>query len=469
MQSSIIDFSLSTPIKSTRQSSPSSTSPVVSTPDRVNPPIQSQTRTSTQVKSHRRKVQPFDQSQLTQKYEKLCELFNALVSSIRFLQLRRVPTSLTNLSRSIESLTERRFTSDHLAQLKHIIPETIVVEKVRIQDKETRCMKEDLLISLEINNQAKGNAGYSHLRTIFRTRITNYSTIHPEGNDVPKSELPKLFYKLPNEIEPRTDHISELLPNTLTDPSFKRHFSHGAITKSLISRPLVSKISSKTPVKDANSTQDNDTYLRSETYINATPVKCISTPTKFAPTPPTFSSTPARLMTATPELNMRKRSLISDDNASDDLPKKSLKRRALKFDKLDVQVDKDLQDVLPANLLHSLIIKERRLLEEQDPVVSQARRRQVLIFGVPKLLCMIQLLFQSVGRSVMTKEELVQKLIVGNLDIVDKSEIEEQLKLLQELAPEFITEQSCFGGDTLLRVNKFSCVDSIRSKILEAR
>jgi len=103
--------------------------------------------------------------------------------------------------------------------------------------------------------------------------------------------------------------------------------------------------------------------------------------------------------------------------------------------------------------------------------------------GVPKLFDMMRLLFQSIRRSVITKEELIHKIVAGNLDIVDRSkgllyfhhykennssvlcssnlisfpffpcaeEVEEQLKLLQELAPEYISEQLCLSGDILLR------------------
>jgi len=65
--------------------------------------------------------------------------------------------------------------------------------------------------------------------------------------------------------------------------------------------------------------------------------------------------------------------------------------------------------------------KERRILQEQDPVVSQSRRRHHLMAGVPKIFDMIRLLFQSVRRSVITKEELIHKIVAGNLDIVDRS------------------------------------------------
>ena len=40
---------------------------------------------------------------------------------------------------------------------------------------------------------------------------------------------------------------------------------------------------------------------------------------------------------------------------------------------------------------------------------------------VPRLFDMIRLLFQSIRRSVITKEELIYKLLAGNLEIIDRS------------------------------------------------
>lgn len=108
-------------------------------------------------------------------------------------------------------------------------------------------------------------------------------------------------------------------------------------------------------------------------------------------------------------------------------------------------------------------------MEEQDPIMSQARRREQLIASVPKLFDMICLLFQSIRRSVITKEELIHKIVVGHLDIVDKREVEEKLNLLVEVAPEYISEKLCLSGDIVLRVNKFSSPESIRAKLLEAK
>lgn len=60
-------------------------------------------------------------------------------------------------------------------------------------------------------------------------------------------------------------------------------------------------------------------------------------------------------------------------------------------------------------------------MEERDPAISQAKRRRQMIACLPKLFNMIHYLFQSIKRSVITKEELIYKIISSHCDIIDKS------------------------------------------------
>ena len=64
--------------------------------------------------------------------------------------------------------------------------------------------------------------------------------------------------------------------------------------------------------------------------------------------------------------------------------------------------------------------KERKAIEERDPAISQAKRRQCMIACLPKLFNMINYLFQSIKRSVITKEELMHKIIASHCDIDDR-------------------------------------------------
>uniref|UniRef100_A0A803M7R6 CDT1 Geminin-binding domain-containing protein n=2 Tax=Chenopodium quinoa TaxID=63459 RepID=A0A803M7R6_CHEQI len=434
---------------------------------------------------------------LPQKYEILCDFFNSMVGSIRLLRLRRQQPTFTKLAKSIESLTDRRFTLHHLAQLKHIMPEVIVAKKLRVQDDETKCMMEDLLLSLEVvaletDKNAKGGSGFSQLKDIFRSRMLDYYKSHHEDEeDVPEGELPHLFH------QPKQEPVQNVIKNpapltaSLTGPSFKRRFSSRPlgtpVLDSMADKPSSSL--SETGTKESSSAEAND--VDSNTVVEAdaatfdaasTPAKHASISMKFASTPAELASTPARLMAATPSIRPPKRTLMTPDHDTSELPNKSAKRRSLNFDESNVDIDEsiaptqgsnlskdDVLDILPEGLLQSLMEKEQKILEENNPILLQAKRRQQLMAGVPKLFDMILLLFKSINRSVVTKEELIYKLIAGHLDVVDRTEIEEQLKLLQEVAPEYISEQLSLSGDTLLRLNKSSCHESIRTKLFEAK
>ncbi|KAK8711642.1 hypothetical protein V6N13_146917 [Hibiscus sabdariffa] len=231
-----------------------------------------------------------------------------------------------------------------------------------------------------------------------------------------------------------------------------------------------------TPVKVLNPLKTEGESPMKTGSIHSTPVK--------------LASTPARLMTATPTLQPQKRCYMSPDDVSATSSNKLVRRpprtRSLKFDTplkeekvvgevhemAGKPVDNDEDDVLsilPESLRNSIKEKERKALEERDPAISQAKRRQRMIACLPKLFNMIHFLFQSIKRSVITKEELMHKLIAGHCDIADRGEVEEQLKLLQELAPEWIYEKMASAGDSLVCINKVSSPESIRMRLQEAK
>lgn len=58
-----------------------------------------------------------------------------------------------------------------------------MVKKIREEDRETNCMKEELLVSLEVDagENMKGVGGFSQqLKGIFQSRLADYSRTHDE-------------------------------------------------------------------------------------------------------------------------------------------------------------------------------------------------------------------------------------------------------------------------------------------------
>jgi hypothetical protein len=85
----------------------------------------------------------------------------------------------------------RRFTHSHLAQLKYIMPEAIVINKILLRDDTTCCMYPDLQVNLLVSAvenvvKQKGEAAYLALRRVFRQRLVEFYREHPE--------VRKLFY-----------------------------------------------------------------------------------------------------------------------------------------------------------------------------------------------------------------------------------------------------------------------------------
>ncbi|KAL5996985.1 hypothetical protein ACLOJK_007911 [Asimina triloba] len=202
-------------------------------------------------------------------------------------------------------------------------------------------------------------------------------------------------------------------------------------------------------------------------------------------TPAKLLSTPLKLISSTPELRTPKRCRLSPRNLS--TPPNRFTRcpnasRALEFptptkkpeledEKKDAEtstVDEDILNFLPQALLHSLREKEKKAMEERDKGLPAIRRRQQMIACLPKLFDMIQLIFQSMKRSVITKHELTHKIISNNYEIVDRREVEEQLKLLQELLPDWISGKMSSSGDFLICVNKISSPEEIYARLAEA-
>ncbi|CAK9163795.1 unnamed protein product [Ilex paraguariensis] len=470
-------------------------------------------------------------AKLPEKYEILDSFFNSLDSSIRLLQLKGSMSTFINISPKIECLTDRRFTYSHLAQLKFILPEAIEVKKVLTHDERTSCMRPDLHVTLNTNaidndEKMKLASGNARLRKVFHSRLLDFSKSHPEGDEIPEGTLPEPFNRSKQDLrtniiktstssltcEISTDALVEQQPaaSSLLSQSFRRRFSQPGSNQEVLnthsSRKGIRAPAVPSPIKSSSKPSMDEECIAlgasaaslppSHPEPAATPVKkmdltenedCFSIGNaSIQGTPANHVSTPAKLMSVTPALQPPKRHCMSPDDDTTRSPNKLVRRpprsRSLKFDtpvknaKLEDEgsesqrllIDSDIFDILPENLLQSIREKERKALEEQDPAISQAKWRQQMIASLPKLFDRIHFLFQSIKRSIITKDELMHRIIASQLDIVDRREVEEQLRLLQELVPEWIYEKSASSGDLLLCINRITSPELIRTRLAEA-
>ncbi|GJN36221.1 hypothetical protein PR202_gb25061 [Eleusine coracana subsp. coracana] len=460
------------------------------------------------------------QVKLPESYEMLSEFFNCMESSTRLLRLKGSKATFPNICASIQHLSERRFTYSHLAQLKYIMPESIVINKILLRDETTCCMKPDLQVNLlvdAVENAAKqkGETAYSALRRIFRQRLVDFFRDHPEGDDIPEHELPHPFNQtrlseskpvpriVPEPTFPVESSQFNGLPVVMShmSQSFKRKFSRGSPISSATASTasLVAKVESTIPSPlSRNSLISSDASSRCiDVTLNAKKGQVIGKDEKDAVsnsaksisegTPAKFVSTPVRLKASTPALRTPKRPISA--TGDDDTPSlKILKRsaRAKLFttpttgassvhganqsqNMSAVESDDEFLYFLPQSLLQSVKAKEQSALEEKETGFADQVKRQKLIASLPNTFDVIFLIYQSKQRSVMTKQELIHKIISSSPMIVDRSEVEEQLTLLEEFVPDWISEKTGLSGDVLCCVDATLSQADLRQRLYAAK
>lgn len=438
---------------------------------------------------------------LPDKYALLCKFFDSLDSSLRLLRLKNYMPSLKNITPQIECLTDRRFGISHLAQLKFILPEVIELKKVLVRDEKTFCMKPDLHVTLNVgainyDKDRKDATGKPDMKNIFRSRVLEFVKAHPE-EEVPEGSLPEPFNRssinlvigsekassstLPDETSNEAVLEQPATAASLLPHSFQKRFSKQFTSQSLAefaAKPITQVVpNSQASVPFPHLPQNQ---VKQMEYVQSK----ISSP---GGTPSKVTSTPGKLMNATPALPPPKRCYMTPDadsmNSPDKLVRRPHRSRSLKFDtpvksaKVEVEAkgsagdlssDDDIFEILPKSLVQSIREKELKIQEENDPAISQAKRRQQMIANLPKLFDMIRYAFQSSKRCLITKEELLHKLMTTHLDIIDRKEIEEQLVLLKELVPDLIYEKLASTGDLLIGINKITSPDLIHARLVGA-
>ncbi|KAL6619562.1 hypothetical protein ACP70R_034701 [Stipagrostis hirtigluma subsp. patula] len=451
---------------------------------------------------------------LPESYEMLCEFFNCLESSTRLLRMKGSKATFPNICASIQNLSERRFTYSHLAQLKYIMPEAIVINKILLRDDTTCCMKPDLQVNLlvgavESAAKQKGETAYSALRRVFRQRLVNFFRDHPEGDNIPEHELPHPFNQTRSRLPQNTpsvaapasissDPMSDLTPQqpivmAHMPLSFRRSFSKRSPISTATASPLA-KVESTVPSPMRSSSlvsskvfgslcKDDESSIKAQ--VPEEDVKDVSKYGVSEGTPAKFASTPVRLMSSTPDLKTPKRPISA--TSYDTPPLKMTKRsaRAKLFttptkgassvdeDKQSTSMsvddgDDELLSFLPKSLLQSVMAKEQKALEEKETGFADQVKRQKLIASLPSIFDIIFLIYQSRQRSVMTKQELIHKIIASSPKIVDRSEVGEQLTLLEEFVPDWISEKTARSGDVLCCIDATLSQADIRQRLYGA-
>ncbi|GJN22146.1 hypothetical protein PR202_gb09685 [Eleusine coracana subsp. coracana] len=340
---------------------------------------------------------------LPESYEMLSEFFNCLESSTRLLRLKGSKASFPNICASIQHLSERRFTYSHLAQLKYIMPESIVINKILVRDETTCCMKPDLQVNLLVDAvesaaKQKGETAYSVLRRIFRQRLIDFFRDHPESFKRRFSRGSPVSSATANTTS-AVVKIESIVPSPLSTNSLSSSDASGSLCVDATSNAK----------KDQVPGEDEKDVVSCSAVTEGTPAK--------------FLSTPMRLMASTPALKTPKRPISA--TGDDTLPLKIVKRSARA--KLSL-----LQQRMPV-----VKAKEQRALEGKETGFAD--------------------------------QELIHKIIASSPKIIDRSEVEEQLALLEEFVPDWISEKTGRSGDILCCVDVTLSQADIRQRLYVAK
>ncbi|KAL3697503.1 hypothetical protein R1sor_011579 [Riccia sorocarpa] len=118
------------------------------------------------------------------------------------------------------------------------------------------------------------------------------------------------------------------------------------------------------------------------------------------------------------------------------------------------EADLAIIDILPPELVNSVREKERKMKDENTKELMLQKKRQQVLASLPKMFNQLRWIFQSMKRTVLPRSELIKNVLSTNPDITDRFAVEERLKLLTELAPDWITKQPSANGDYIYRINK---------------
>ncbi|GLJ32858.1 hypothetical protein SUGI_0661870 [Cryptomeria japonica] len=383
---------------------------------------------SVQIEANTPKAADF---KIPEKYSGLAEFFDAMEAAIRLLRLRKTISTFGNICPQVEAMTHRQFMHAHVAQMKFILPEGLLLEKILVHDEKTLCMKADLKISLlrDALNSVKerqvfgfaSKVNTSNLRKTFHTRLVEFVQSHPEGDDVPEGMLPEPFNKkcqLTPATNPPPVHEEDVASSNMSSlfpKSFQLHFSKRILTEQ--------------SSLNLSCILDQDQNLKPSDIPKAGK-------------PDGFNAAVTR-------------------SANSHFPAGFKSSFAAKFHQTEVsEISNDLKK---PSKVHEREVKN---LDGRLGGSAAKSHQQQMLACLPKLFNMICDIFHSSKRSVLTQEELIHKIISNHCDVTDRSEVEEQLLLLRELVPEWISGRTATSGDFIYSIKSNIDLRTTLSKLV---
>ncbi|KAL6524629.1 hypothetical protein OROHE_016300 [Orobanche hederae] len=376
-----------------------------------------------------------DLVKLPERYGMLLDFFERTTTSLRLLSLRKRTPNFQNISSQVEILTGRKLLFRHIAQMKYILPEVVQIDKILIHDEKTKCMKPDMEITLllDVVKDHNDESIYVALSKLFSSRLREFCITHPEmiDCDVPEAALPEPFGQ--KSISIKRDSISEdlltssetkILNSSHFPPSFESHFYQKAAAASEMEKTDISS-----PVKSDSA--DNE-------EINEEFDRLKSLPASSSTVSTTSAVTPAKL-------------LLASDTVLVGTPALSTPMRPISPTRSVLTCEDENKITGSQNSKQSTSSAKKSLdfygMDDQD--TSYARKQSSV--SVSDFALLIHRIFQSVNFCPITKEELVQKVIMNNFEFDDCREVEMQMEGLEKLVPDWFVKKLARSGDLLYR------------------
>ncbi|KAF3327930.1 CDT1-like protein a [Carex littledalei] len=389
-------------------------------------------------------------TELPDNYKILVDLFNKMVTSIRLLRLRKKTTSLKNISAQVDVLANRKLLTRHVAQMKYLLPDAVQIEKILSHDEETSHMYPDLKITLTMDfleslhvNQSPSMA----LCKAFHTSVLKFVSLHPKNTEIPEAILPEPFnssgknsdlkriFKVPSP---------QLLPTNLSEePLWNASHLPSSFRKSTFQNLNVQ-------VKTIHATelippQPEVTRVFTD-FVSPLPV--VKEAGVIASTPNREGKLADAVLMGTPAQQTPQRPLLtpSDKCASEkDDNKVAVNRSARKLNFQESEADGAISDVVVAS---SFLGDNEGCVSVNKTVASIGEEKPASLPSTFDAICLIS---QSKDCSLITKKELVYKILCNNLEIEETYEIEEHLATLEELFPEWICKKAVPNGEVFYR------------------
>lgn len=369
-------------------------------------------------------------AKLPEKYSILSDLFNRMTTSLRLLNLRKQLPTFQNIRSQVEKLTGRKFSYKHLAQIKFVLPEAIQTDKILLHNNKTLTMEPDIKVTLlfDVVEGHIEHSSYIALCHTFSSRLLKFVNTHSEDCDVPEAELPEPFNQ--KEITTKTLTLME----TVTLPNVEEHeiLNPSHLEPSFIRHFVKKEKEDTTSEKEIGLSSCLDTVKHEKIFEVVNGVTLVK---------------PPLLNAETPDLSTPKRSVPTEDN-------------------------KDSQKVMESNIFAKRSLKfsdddyEGGLMEEKSISGSVPCEKAQENSCLSDLIETIYNIFLSAKSCSITKSELVHKILVNNFDIIENGEIEDQIDVLVNKVPDWISKKVAPSGDLLYNINKGLDLKSVTGKVM---